>query len=161
MLLEINEMKLKFFLLIRQSSEVMLAKICSMIVIVFIVCNLPRLIIGMFEISRYLYILLSDLGGFFLPEQTTMFFFLSKYYITSLHFQDLSDFEMLPKWCFLLCPHRAVVGRLRSTLPGHLELFHQLHHLLRGWIRIQKGVFTDVWVWCANSFVSWYGTRRK
>ena len=34
--------------------EISFVKICSLIVIVFIVCNLPRLAIGLFEISRYL-----------------------------------------------------------------------------------------------------------
>ena len=34
--------------------EIAFMKICSLIVIVFIVCNLPRLGIGLFEISRYL-----------------------------------------------------------------------------------------------------------
>ena len=103
--------------------EIAFVKICSLIVIVFIVCNIPRLAVGLFEISRYLHMFIS---------------LLTNYNIFQL--KNSSDARLFQKRHFLLCTDWAVAGGFRVTLPHYHQLQLQLHHLLRCELKLQEGL---------------------
>ena len=47
---------------------------------------------------------------------------------------------MFQKQCILLCSNRAVASGFCGTIPRNHQLQHQLHHLLRGGLQLQKGL---------------------